>query len=65
MVDDNRDSADSLAMMLRRMGSTIRTAYDGEEAVETVRVPARSNPLGCRPPYEWLRSMSPDPTAGE
>jgi DNA-binding response OmpR family regulator len=33
VVDDNRDSADSLAMMLRIMGNEIRTAYDGEEAV--------------------------------
>jgi signal transduction histidine kinase/CheY-like chemotaxis protein len=33
IVDDNRDSADSLAMMLRIMGNDIHTAYDGEEAV--------------------------------
>jgi PAS domain S-box-containing protein len=33
IVDDNRDSADSLAMMLRITGNDIRTAYDGEEAV--------------------------------
>ncbi|MBA4031260.1 MAG: hybrid sensor histidine kinase/response regulator, partial [Planctomyces sp.] len=35
IVDDNRDSADSLAMMLKIMGNTIRTAYDGQEAVST------------------------------
>jgi CheY-like chemotaxis protein/two-component sensor histidine kinase len=33
IVDDNRDGADSLGMMLRLMGNDIRTAYDGEEAV--------------------------------
>jgi CheY-like chemotaxis protein len=32
-VDDNRDGADSLSMMLRLMGNDICTAYDGEEAV--------------------------------
>ena len=34
MVDDNRDSADSLAMMLTIMGNEVRTADDGLEAVE-------------------------------
>jgi PAS domain S-box-containing protein len=34
-VDDNRDAADSLAMMLRLMGHETRTAYDGLEAVES------------------------------
>ena len=33
IVDDNRDSADSLALMLQFMGNEILTAYDGEEAV--------------------------------
>jgi two-component system CheB/CheR fusion protein len=33
IVDDNRDAADSLEMMLRQMGHETRTAYDGEEAV--------------------------------
>ena len=33
IVDDNRDIANSLAMMLRVMGNDTRTAYDGEEAV--------------------------------
>jgi PAS domain S-box-containing protein len=33
IVDDNRDSADSLAMMLKIMGNDTHTAYDGEEAV--------------------------------
>ena len=34
IVDDNRDSADSLAMLLRIMGNDIRTAYDGQEGVD-------------------------------
>ncbi len=34
VVDDNEDSADSLAAMLELMGHTTRTAYDGVEAVE-------------------------------
>ena len=33
IVDDNRDGADSLSMMLKIMGNDTRTAYDGEEAV--------------------------------
>jgi PAS domain S-box-containing protein len=33
IVDDSRDGADSLGLMLRLMGNDIRTAYDGEEAV--------------------------------
>ncbi len=34
VVDDNRDSADSLAMLLELLGNQTRTAYDGVEAVE-------------------------------
>ncbi len=33
IVDDNRDHADSLAMLLQIGGSETRTAYDGERAV--------------------------------
>ncbi len=33
IVDDNRDSADSLAMMLKILGNEICTAYDGEQAI--------------------------------
>jgi PAS domain S-box-containing protein len=35
VVDDNRDAAESLTLMLRFLGHDIRTAYDGLEAVET------------------------------
>jgi CheY-like chemotaxis protein len=34
LVDDNRDSANSLAMLLRLKGNEIRTAHDGVEALE-------------------------------
>jgi CheY-like chemotaxis protein/two-component sensor histidine kinase len=34
IVDDNRDGADSLGMMLRMMGNDTRTAYDGQEGVD-------------------------------
>ncbi len=33
IVDDNQDSANSLAMLLRLMGNEVHTAYDGLEAV--------------------------------
>ena len=32
-MDDNRDAADSLAMLLEDQGHTIRTAHDGEAAL--------------------------------
>jgi signal transduction histidine kinase/ActR/RegA family two-component response regulator len=34
IVDDNRDSADSLAMYLKIKGHDTRTAYDGEQALQ-------------------------------
>jgi len=33
IVDDNRDAADSLAVLLRMMGNDVHTAHDGLEAV--------------------------------
>jgi signal transduction histidine kinase len=33
VVDDNRDTADSLSVLLRLMGHEVQTAYDGLEAV--------------------------------
>ena len=41
VVDDNRDSAESLAMLLRLTGNETSVAYDGEEAVEAA---ARQRP---------------------
>ena len=38
VVDDNADSVTSLAMILRRMGHEIQTAYDGLEAVQVAGV---------------------------
>jgi CheY-like chemotaxis protein/two-component sensor histidine kinase len=37
IVDDNRDGADSLAMLLRIMGNDTRTAYDGQEGLAAAR----------------------------
>ena len=37
VVDDNRDGAESLAMLLRMNGHDTRLAYDGFEAVEAAR----------------------------
>ncbi|OLL30830.1 hybrid sensor histidine kinase/response regulator [Burkholderia sp. SRS-W-2-2016] len=34
VVDDNRDSADSLAMLLELKGHEVRLAYDGEQALQ-------------------------------
>ena len=34
VVDDNEDAASSSTMLLRMMGNHVRTAYDGEEAVQ-------------------------------
>jgi CheY-like chemotaxis protein len=34
VADDNRDTADSLAMMLRLQGHEVHAAHDGQEAVE-------------------------------
>lgn len=34
IVDDNRDAANSLAMLLRIMGNDTRTAYDGQEGMD-------------------------------
>jgi CheY-like chemotaxis protein len=37
VVDDNRDSADSLGVLLGLMGHPVRTAYDGPQALEVAR----------------------------
>jgi CheY-like chemotaxis protein len=34
VVDDNRDSANTLSMLLRMLGQEVKTAYDGLEAVQ-------------------------------
>ena len=37
IVDDNRDSADSLGMLFELMGHDVRIAYDGPHALEIAR----------------------------
>jgi PAS domain S-box-containing protein len=37
IVDDNRDAADSLVMLLQLMGNDTRTAYDGQQGVDVAR----------------------------
>jgi signal transduction histidine kinase len=37
IVDDNRDVADSTALLLRAAGCTVHLAYDGEEAIQSAR----------------------------
>lgn len=37
VVDDLRDSADSLALLFEAMGHRILTSYDGQQAVEAAR----------------------------
>ena len=34
VADDNRDAADSLAVMLKVIGHEVRTAYDGQQAID-------------------------------
>ena len=37
IVDDNRDVADSTALLLRAAGCTVHLAYDGEEAIRSAK----------------------------
>ena len=37
VVDDNRDAAESLEMLLRLMGAEVHTAADGQSALEALR----------------------------
>lgn len=37
VVDDNRDAADSLTMLLKRLGATVSEAYSGQSALEKVQ----------------------------
>jgi PAS domain S-box-containing protein len=37
VADDNRDAAESLALLLRALGNEVSLAYDGEQAVEIAR----------------------------
>jgi PAS domain S-box-containing protein len=71
VADDLRDSADTLAMLLRLHGHEVQTAYDGEEAVARARefrpevilldlgMPRMGGDLACRVIREqpWGREM--------
>jgi CheY-like chemotaxis protein len=52
VVDDNRDAADSLAMLLRLMGADVRVAYGGEDAYQ--------NYLAFRPSVSFLDIGMPE-----
>jgi len=36
VVDDNRDGASSMAIVLRLLGNDVKTAYDGIEAIKII-----------------------------
>jgi PAS domain S-box-containing protein len=38
LVDDNRDSADTLAMLLKHLGTEVKIAYDGRSALDALRI---------------------------
>lgn len=38
LVDDNRDSADTLAMLLKVLGTEVKIAYDGKSALDALRI---------------------------
>jgi CheY-like chemotaxis protein len=38
VVDDNRDAADSLGMLLESLGAEVQVVYDGRTALETLKV---------------------------
>lgn len=37
VIDDNQDSADSLALLLQMKGHDVRTAYHGKEGLDVIR----------------------------
>jgi CheY-like chemotaxis protein len=38
VVDDNRDAADTLAMLVKGLGASVRVAYDGAAALEILPI---------------------------
>lgn len=38
VVDDNRDAADTLAMLLKMLGAEVQTVYDGAAALQAIRI---------------------------
>jgi two-component system CheB/CheR fusion protein len=68
VVDDNRDAADSLAMLLRKRGAEVLVAHDGASALETARArrpTAVLLDLGMpdMDGYEVARKLRAEPTA--
>jgi hypothetical protein len=57
VVDDNHDSADSLALLLRRAGYAVRVTYDGPDALRVfAQFVARRRAARHRPPgHDRLR----------
>jgi PAS domain S-box-containing protein len=70
VADDNRDAADTLAMLFRKLGHDVRTVYDGPQALEVasdyhphllvldIGMPAMSG-------YEVARRLRTQPGFGE
>ncbi len=63
VVDDNRDAASSLSMLLELMGHEVRIGYDGEKAVRAGRsVPSRARaPRPRHAQSRRIRGMPSDP----
>jgi signal transduction histidine kinase len=70
VVDDNRDAASSLAMLLKVMGNDVRTAHDGDEAVQSAGA-FRPDVVLCdiglpkKNGYEVARAIREEPWGGQ
>ncbi len=70
VVDDNRDAAESLEMLLRLMGAEVHTAADGQSALEAMRrlrpsVVVLDIGLPDMDGYEVARRARQEPGGGE
>ncbi len=59
VVDDNRDSATTLAMLLKITGNELQTAHDGQEAVAKAEqfLPGSDSARPGHADHGWLRSL--------
>jgi CheY-like chemotaxis protein len=69
VADDNRDAADTLAMLLEISGHEIRVAYDGQSALSLARifqpqVAVLDIGMPIMDGYEVARLMRAEPWAG-